>query len=65
MQRERTKWRGNRGTCALKRLDEIELSIRALEDNDLLDFADIFVGHPGTPLGELAAGEMEKRKIGL
>ena len=65
MQREPTKWPGDRGTRALKHLDEIEASTRALEDNDLLDFADIFVGHSGTLLGEIAADEMAKPKIGL
>ena len=65
MQKDRTKWRVARATRDLKRLDQIEASIRALEDNDLLDFADIFVGQPGTPLGVIAASEMTKRKITL
>ena len=65
MQKEPKKWRGTRATRDLKRFAEIEASIRALEDNDLLDFADIFVGQPGTPLSEIAAAEMANRKIGL
>ena len=39
--------------------------IRALEDNDLLGFADIFVGQPGTSLVEIVLDEMANRKIGL
>ena len=65
MLKERTRWRGDPSTRALKRLDEIEASIRALEDNDLLDFADIFVGQPGSPLGDIAAVEMARRQIAL
>ncbi len=62
---ERMKWRKTRATRDLKRLNEIEASITALEDNDLLDFADIFVGQPGTLLGTIAAAEMAKRSIAL
>ncbi len=65
MQQERNRWRGDRATRALKRLAAIEASIVALPDNDLLDFADIFVGQPQTPLAELAAAEMAKRNIAL
>ncbi len=65
MRIEQTKWRGDRATRALKRLKEIEQSITALQDDDLLDLADIFAGQPQTPLGELAAAEMVKRKITL
>lgn len=65
MQKERTKWRADSATRALKRLDEIEASIRGLNDEDLLDFADIFVREPQTPLGNFALAEMAKREIGL
>jgi len=65
MQKERTKWRADRATRALKRLDEIEASIIALQDNDLLDLADIFIGQLGTPLAEIASTEMAKRNISL
>ena len=65
MQNERIRWRATRATRALKRLDEIEASITALQDNDLLDFADIFFEMPGSPLGDIASAEMAKRKIGL
>lgn len=65
MLKERTKWRAARATRTLKRLTAIEASITTLQDNDLLDFADIFVGQSGTPLGEMAAAEMTKRQIAL
>jgi hypothetical protein len=65
MRKERNRWRGDRATRALQRLAAIEASIVALQDNDLLDFADIFVGQPHTPLGELAAAEMVKRNLAL
>jgi hypothetical protein len=65
MQKERNRWRATRATRTLKRLAAIEASIVALQDNDLLDFADIFVGQPQTLLGEIAAAEMTKRKIAL
>jgi hypothetical protein len=65
MRIERTKWRCDRGGRALKRLAEIEASIAALQNNDLLDFADIFGEQPRMPLGEIAAAEMARRKISL
>lgn len=65
MQKERIKWRATRGTRALKRLNDIEASIRALQDNDLLDLADIFPEQPQTLLGDIAAAEMTKRQITL
>lgn len=65
MQKDRTKWRADRGSRAIKRIASIEGSIAALKDDDLLDLADIFVGSPQTVLAELASAEMAKRKIGL
>lgn len=65
MPKERIKWRATSATRALKRLEEIEASITALQDNDLLDFADIFVGQQQAALGEMAAAEMAKRNISL
>ena len=63
MSTERTKWRADRGSRALKRLAEIEASIIMLADEDLLDLADIFAEAPRTPLAEIAATEVAKRKI--
>lgn len=65
MESNRTKWRADRSSRALKRLSEIEASITNLADEDLLDFADIFSGGPTTALGEIAAAEMAKRSISL
>jgi hypothetical protein len=65
MLKKTTQWRGARGVRALRRFAEIEVSIAALGDDDLLDFADIFVGNPQTPLAEIASAEMRKRNIGL
>lgn len=65
MQKERIKWRATPGTRALKQLTDIEASIRALQDNDLLDFADIFTGPSPTLLGDIAIAEMTRRKISL
>lgn len=48
---------------ALTRLAQIEASIVALKDDDLLDLADIFEEQPPTPLKELAAMEMVRRKL--
>ena len=59
------KWRANRGTRAVKRLVEIEASIKALSNDDLLDFADIFVSSSPTALGNIASAEMERRGISL
>ena len=50
---------------AVTRLDEIQASIVALGDEDLLDFADIFRGATPTPLWDLAAAEMRKRDLRL
>ena len=65
MKTSRTKWRADRGSRALKRLTDIEVSIVALADEDLLDLADIFGGQEQTPLSEIAASEMRKRNIRL
>lgn len=65
MQSPRMKWRADRGSRAIKRLAEIEASIVALIDDDLLDLADIFARGPSTPLGEIASAEMAKRNLNL
>ncbi len=63
MQRDRTKWRADRGARALKSIDEIQTSIAALDDDDLLDLHDIFRGPSRTTLGEMASAEMQKRNL--
>lgn len=50
---------------AVKRLADIEKSIKALSDEDLLDLSDIFKVEPRTPLGEIAFAEMARRGIAL
>ena len=50
---------------AVRRLDEIELSIATLSDDDLLDLADIFQAEPRGTLGEIAWTEMGRRNISL
>lgn len=49
----------------IKQLAEIRTSIAALEDEDLLDLADIFSGDAKTTLGDLASSEMRRRKLSL
>ncbi|WP_241656499.1 hypothetical protein [Sphingomonas oligophenolica] len=49
----------------MNRLADIEASILALKDDDLLDLADIFSDDPQTPLARLAAAEMARRNITL
>jgi hypothetical protein len=54
-----------RGARAVERLAEIEASIRALSDDDLLDLADIFKNERTTPLGESAFAEVARRTLSL
>lgn len=63
MQQERMKWRADRGTRACKRLDLIEASITALDDEDLLDLQDIFRSAITSPLGEMAMAEISRRGL--
>lgn len=46
------KWRADRGASALETLSEIEASILALHDEDLLDLHDIFAENATSALGE-------------
>ncbi|MCC2976616.1 hypothetical protein LK533_07995 [Sphingomonas sp. PL-96] len=50
---------------AMKRLTQIEMSITGLENEDLLDLADIFAEKPETPIAQYAFAEMGRRKISL
>lgn len=65
MTRQRTKWRADHGARAMKRFAELEASIAALGDEDLLDLADIFTGEPSTVLWDIAFAEMTRRNISL
>ena len=63
----KTRIKRNEDRCAraLKRLADIEKSIIALKDDDLLDLADIFSGYDQTPLADIAAAEMIRRNLKL
>jgi hypothetical protein len=50
---------------AVVRLAEIQASISALNDDDLLDLADIFAEAREAPLAAMAAAEMMKRSLSL
>ena len=63
MQRDKPKWRANRGARALKTVSEIEASIISLHDEDLLDLHDIFAGSPGSALETLASNEIRRRNL--
>ncbi len=49
----------------LRRLAAIEAAVAALGDEDLLDFAEIFVGGDPTPLRAMAEEQMRRRGISL
>lgn len=61
----RIKRRAAASADAVTRLAKIEASVVALNDEDLLDLADIFNAEPSTPLMMIAAREMQKRSISL
>lgn len=65
MLKTRIKRNADHSDRALKRLAAIEASILALNNEDLLDLADIFSGEPRTPLGEIASAEMARRNLKL
>lgn len=65
MLKSRIKRRTAEKTQAAIRLAEIEASITALKDEDLLDLADIFAREALAPLKEMAAAEMLKRNLSL
>lgn len=50
---------------AVARLAAVEASAMTLADEDRLDPADIFSNAPLTPLAEMPAAEMLKRKLSL
>jgi len=50
---------------AMKRLAQIETSIIELQNNDLLDLADIFREKSETAIAQYAFAEMARRKISL
>jgi len=54
-----------RDARAVRFHSEVVHAITSLDDEDLLDVADIFRGDRRGPLGEIAATEMTRRKISL
>ena len=46
-------------------LAAIKASVCALNNEDVLDLADIFAQAPGSPLAAMATAEMEKRNLSL
>jgi hypothetical protein len=65
MLKTRIKRRSAQGARALTRIDEIQASIAGLNDEDLLDLADIFSAHAPTFLGDAASAEMVRRNLRL
>jgi hypothetical protein len=65
MLKTRLNWRADRGARAIKSLAEIDASILALNDEDLLDLADIFLLNPDSPVARTASAEMARRNLAL
>lgn len=61
----RTKRRAEEGFRVAIRLARIEASITGLQDEDLLDLADIFKSQADSPLFQITCDEMRKRNISL
>lgn len=53
------------GTRAITKLAEVQASIIALNNEDLLDLADIFSGKTPTFITDIAAAELKRRNLGL
>ena len=65
MLKSRAKRQAVESARAVVRLAEIQASISALNDEDLLDLADIFADAGDAPLAAMAAAEMMKRGLSL
>jgi hypothetical protein len=65
MLKTRMKRLATRTEFDLQRLAAIEAAVATLDDEDLLDFADIFAGVDSTPLRAMAEEQMRKRGIRL
>jgi hypothetical protein len=61
----RMKREAEQNARAMKRLTQIEMSIKGLGNEDLLDLADVFAGKPETLIAQYAFAEMSRRKISL
>jgi len=65
MLRIRKKREAQRSAFAAKRLVQVAASIAGLENEDLLDLADIFKATPDTPIMQYAVTEMGRRGISV
>lgn len=65
MRRLQMKREAREDDRARARLRDVEASIRALADEDLLDLADIFQAQPAAMMNIVAQDEMTKRNIRL
>jgi len=65
MLRTRNRRQADQAEYARKRLALIEAAIIALDDEDLLDLADIFKGEPHMPLAESALAELSRRNLSV
>ncbi|MES2421904.1 MAG: hypothetical protein V4595_11500 [Pseudomonadota bacterium] len=65
MLKTRIKRRTVEGAQAVAQLAAIHASIAALNDEDLLDLADIFAREPSGTLKTIAAAEMTRRGVSL
>lgn len=65
MLRTRMKRLASQGERIEKRTDAIEKAIIALDNDDLLDLADIFEAKPDNPIKEIANAEIQRRGISL
>lgn len=63
MQNNTRKWRADHGARALKTVADIEGSIVSLDDEDLLDLHDIFIGMPTGALATFASAELRRRNL--
>jgi hypothetical protein len=50
---------------AVAQVAGIRVSIKALNDEDLLDLADIFAGKSSTIITDIASAEMKRRNLNL
>jgi hypothetical protein len=65
MLKARIKRRTVESAQAVTSVAQIQASIAALKDDDLLDLADIFADASSGPLKAMAAAEMAKRNLSL
>lgn len=65
MLKTRLKRLAYRGERIERRLEQIETAIIALDNDDLLDLADIFEARPDNPIRQIAKAEMAKRSLSL